>query len=156
MRLPRIRLVKSPRGEIAGAPASADGNVAVGDIAIVGVADAVLADPGGPMEQVTEPPLPRRQPNPPRIRVDRTPVDAAVLRRVLDALNEAQPLTRALYRRSAVPNWHGSGRQSGRLIAIGAERYLACQKPVLSVDRDGEQFPGAAILRAAAQVDQDA
>ena len=72
MRLHRIRLLKARRDRLASSLSS----TGAGSVAM----------------QVAESPLPRRQPKFPQVKADRTPVDLAILRKVLDALNEQLPL----------------------------------------------------------------
>jgi hypothetical protein len=81
MKLPRIRLLK----------AHPDRRASTVDDAAAVATRAVVAGAGCAPAPVTEP-LPRRQPKFPQVRADRTPVDVAVLRKVLDALNERLPL----------------------------------------------------------------
>jgi hypothetical protein len=79
----RIRLRKAWPSRPARSPASTTGSA--------GVAEHAPAE-AEPTVQVAEPVLPRRQPKVPLVKVDRTPVDLTVLRKVLDALNEHHPL----------------------------------------------------------------
>ena len=94
MKLPRIRLLKTLRDRPVNASASVSDDAADGG-------EPVPAVVGSMATQLAEPALPRRQPKFPQVKVDRTPVDLTVLRKVLDALNEQLPLIRRQPSRSA-------------------------------------------------------
>jgi hypothetical protein len=125
MKLSRLRLLKAFRDRSASIPADARD-----DATAVNAADEpVPVTVGSTAMQEAEPALPRRQPKFPQVKVDRTPVDLAVLRKVLDALNEKLPLIRRQPSQSAVklPRAETAGPATDGIV-YAHSRYLACQK----------------------------
>jgi hypothetical protein len=153
MKLPRIRLLKALRDRPASTPASASDDATAVNAAgePVPVAAASMAT------QEAEPPLPRRQPKFPQVMVDRTPVDLAVLRKVLDALNEKLTLIRRQPSRSAaeLPRAETAGLAIDEIASTHMAVIWHARKgrrdPRFPAPGDGGQFCGGAIRPSTGQ-----